>query len=87
VCQGVPFRQAHHLVGEAVSLAEKRAVPITTLKLADWKKISPVFTPAALKVFTLGKALAARPTHGSPNPRLVKAQLARWTKTLSSRKA
>src|ERR1700683_2786564 len=43
VRRGVPFRNAHHLVGEAVGLAERRKVPITQLSLADWKKISPVF--------------------------------------------
>ena len=83
VRKGVPFRQAHHLVGEAVALAESRRISITAIPLADWKKISPVFDPSALDVFSLEKGLAARSTHGSPNPKLVKAQLARWKKALA----
>ena len=83
VRKGVPFRQAHHLVGEAVALAESRQIPITQIPLADWKKISPVFDETALEVFSLEKGLATRPTHGSPNPKLVKAQLARWTRLLA----
>ena len=85
VRKGVPFRNAHHLVGEAVALAEKRDIAITKIPLADWKKISPVFDASALEVFSLEKGLAARPTHGSPNPKLVKTQLARWSKALTKK--
>jgi argininosuccinate lyase len=85
VRKGIPFRDAHHLVGSAVALAEKKRVPITKLKLTDWKKISPVFDKSALEVFSLEKGLTARTTHGSPNPKLVKLQLARWQKILADR--
>jgi len=85
VRRGVPFRQAHHLVGEAVGLAEQKKVPITKLTLAEWKKISPEFDASALEVFSLEKGLEMRTTHGSPNPKLVKQQLARWKKTLAAR--
>jgi argininosuccinate lyase len=83
VRKGVPFRQAHHVVGEAVALAESRKIPIIELDLADWKKISPVFDPSALEVFSLQQGLHARTTHGSPNPKLVEKQLARWAKLLA----
>ena len=83
VRKGVPFRQAHHFVGEAVALAESRKISITEIPIADWKKISPVFDKNALAVFSLKTGLNSRPTHGSPNPRLVKAQLARWKKALA----
>ncbi len=86
VRKGLAFRDAHHLVGAAVALAEKRRVPITKLKLTEWKKISPVFDKSALEVFSVEKALAARTTHGSPNPKLVKVQLARWQQVLAARK-
>ena len=85
VRKGVPFRQAHHFVGEAVALAEARKIPIIELDLADWKKISPVFDPSALEVFSLKQGMNARPTHGSPNPKLVRIQLARWAKLLASK--
>jgi argininosuccinate lyase len=85
VRKGVPFRQAHHFVGEGVALAEKKGVAITKLKLAEWRKISPVFDASALEVFTMETGLAARVTHGAPNPKLVKAQLARWEKLLAAK--
>ena len=86
VRKGVPFRDAHHLVGAGVALAEQRKVPITKLTLREWKKISPVFDKSALEIFSVEKGLAARTTHGSPNPKLVKQQLARWQKILADRK-
>ena len=86
VRKGVAFRDAHHLVGAAVALAEQRKIPITKLHLRDWKKISPVFDAKALDVFSLEKGLAARTTHGSPNPKLVKQQLIRWQNILAERK-
>jgi argininosuccinate lyase len=86
VRRGVAFRKAHHLVGEAVALAEQRKIPITQLSPRDWKKISPEFDAGALEVFSVEKALQARITTGSPNPKLVKQQLARWRKILEARK-
>jgi argininosuccinate lyase len=85
VRKGVAFRDAHHLVGAAVGLAEKKKVPITKLKLAEWKKISPVFDASALEVFSLEKGLASRNTIGSPNPKLVKQQLGKWKALLAER--
>jgi argininosuccinate lyase len=86
VRKGVPFRHAHHLVGTAVALAEKNKIPITQLSPDDWKSISPEFASGVLSVFSLEKALQSRTTVGSPNPKLVKEQLARWRKVLAPRK-
>jgi argininosuccinate lyase len=85
VRKGVAFRDAHHIVGSAVALAEQRQVPITKLKLSEWKKISSVFDASALEVFSVEKGLASRTTPGSPNPKLVKQQLVRWQKILAER--
>ena len=68
------------------ALAEQRKVPITQLSLREWKKISPEFDASALEVFSLEKALPARTAVGSPNPKLVRQQLARWQKILVTRK-
>ena len=86
VRKGVAFREAHHLVGAAVALAEQRKVSITKLTLREWKKISPVFDASTREIFSLEKGLAARTTPGSPNPKLVKQQLVRWQRILAERK-
>ncbi|EDX04304.1 GD22377 [Drosophila simulans] len=43
VKKGVPFRQAHHIIGRVVSEAEKRGVEITDLPLGDLQTFSPLF--------------------------------------------
>src|SRR5258708_3863591 len=43
VYRGVPFRQAHHLVGKVLREAEKQDKPWTQLSLEDVRKISPLF--------------------------------------------
>ena len=80
---GVPFRKAHHAVGAAVALAEKKNTPIHRLSVAELRKIHPAFTAAALKVFDLEKALAARKMAGAPNRAQMKKELVRWSGVLS----
>ncbi|HUI51110.1 MAG TPA: argininosuccinate lyase, partial [Terriglobales bacterium] len=43
VHRGVPFRQAHDLIGKVLREAEKQGKPWTQLSLADVQKISPLF--------------------------------------------
>ena len=80
--RGVAFREAHHLVGQAVALAEQKRIPINRLALREWKKISPHLTEEALEVFSLKRGLEARTGHGSPSSRNIITQLARWKKQL-----
>jgi argininosuccinate lyase len=80
---GVPFRKAHHAVGAAVALAEKKNTPIHRLAVTELKKIHPAFTAAALKVFDVEKALAARKMEGAPGRNQMQKELVRWSGVLS----
>lgn len=82
VRKGVPFRQAHHLVGRVVALAEKEGTPLSQLPLAVLQSIDPAFDASALDVFDLKKALARRTLPGAPGTKEVKRQLQRWQKAL-----
>jgi argininosuccinate lyase len=82
VRQGVPFRQAHHRVGELVGLAETSGRPLDALTLEEFKKVEPRFGPDALEVFNLEKSLAARNLPGGPGPKEMQKQLNRWRKKL-----
>ncbi len=42
MAKGVPFREAHHIVGEAVVEAIAQGKPLEALTLADLQKFSPV---------------------------------------------
>jgi argininosuccinate lyase len=82
VGKGIPFRQAHHLVGQAVALAEKEGQPLSGLSLAQWRAISPKFGEDILRVFDLKTAMTRRDQTGSPSAKQVGEQLARWRKML-----
>jgi argininosuccinate lyase len=82
VREGVPFRKAHHIVGACVGLAEQRGVPINRLSVVELQTIYAGFTAQSLEVFQTAKALNARKMVGSPNPSLVKAQVAKWQRLL-----
>ncbi|MGD8603643.1 MAG: argininosuccinate lyase, partial [Anaerolineales bacterium] len=51
VLKGVPFRQAHELIGWAVRLAEKRDIPLTALSMQDLKAVSQHFEDDVVEMF------------------------------------
>ena len=83
VQKGMPFRQAHHVVGAVVALAEKTGKPLTRLTSAELQSVDKTFGRDALGVFDLKRAMARRNLTGAPGTREVAKQLARWRKQLS----
>jgi argininosuccinate lyase len=82
VRKGMPFRQAHHVVGAVVGLAEKSNKPLNKLSLKELQSIDKTFAADALEVFDLKKAFAQRNIIGAPGTKEVQKQLARWKKIL-----
>jgi len=82
VLRGVPYRKAHHAVGAAVALAERKGCAITELSTAEVRRLSPGFGEDWASVFDVGRALAARSGTGMPGPSQIKRQFARWKKIL-----
>ena len=83
VRKGMPFRQAHHLVGAVVALAEKLVKPLDKLSLAELQSVDKAFAPDALDIFNLSAAMAKRNLTGAPGTKEVAKQLARWRKQFS----
>ena len=83
VRKGMPFRQAHHLVGAVVALAEKLGKPLDKLSLAELQSIDKTFARDALDIFNLPAAMAKRNLTGAPGTKEVAKQLARWRKQFS----
>jgi argininosuccinate lyase len=83
VQKGMPFRQAHHVVGAVVALAEKTGKPLNRLTSAELQSVDKTFGRDALGVFDLKRAMARRNLPGAPGTREVAKQLARWRKQLS----
>jgi len=76
VRRGVPFREAHRLVGEAVKRAEARGIALAELSLDEYKQIAPQFDADVQDVFDFSRALAAREIIGGTGPNAVCAQIA-----------
>ena len=83
VKKGMPFRQAHHVVGAVVALAEKTGKPLDRLTLAELQSVNPTFGRDALGVFNLKTAMSKRNIPGAPGTKEVAKQLARWREQLS----
>ena len=79
VKNGVPFRNAHDLVGQAVAVAVESKTPLDKI---DLSKISEHYGADASAVFSLKTALKARTNPGAPSIENVKSEVARWKKTL-----
>jgi len=83
VNHGVPFRQAHEVIGKLVaySIAEKKA--FGEISLAEFQTFSAAFEADVMACLNLKTALEARKGIGAPSPQNVASQLARWRKVLS----
>jgi argininosuccinate lyase len=83
VRKGMPFRQAHHIVGAVVALAEKNRKLLNQLTLAEFKSVDPAFGRDALGVFDLSRAMSKRNLTGAPGTREIARQIGRWREQLS----
>jgi argininosuccinate lyase len=75
VRRGVPFRQAHDFVGQALRQAERQNKPWTQLSLADLQNISPAFEEDFLTSFSVEKSLASKNVAGGTAPDSVRAAI------------
>ncbi|MFZ9920391.1 MAG: argininosuccinate lyase, partial [Terrimicrobiaceae bacterium] len=80
---GVPFRQAHEIVGGLVARARELNTPLDQLDSSEFLKASPVLTPEIVQsTFQLESALAARKAIGAPSPENISRELTRWRNQL-----
>jgi argininosuccinate lyase len=75
VRKGVPFRDAHHLSGQAVALAEQRGIPMSALTEEDWHSLSPHFGHDVRQVFDFSQSVASRDVPGGTSPRAIREQI------------
>jgi argininosuccinate lyase len=79
---GMPFRDAHHVTGRIVRLAEEKGVALDQLTLADMQAVEPAITEAALAVLSMENSVASRRSFGGTAPENVREQAALWRKRL-----
>lgn len=82
VLKGLPFRQAHEVVGKVVAMALQLHVPLSHISLQQLRVISPLFESDVATTFDLHQAMSSRKAVGAPSPANVERQIAYWKTAL-----
>ncbi len=80
---GLPFRDAHHITGTLVAMAEGKGCDLPDLTLADMRSVHDAITEDVFGVLGVENSVASRQSYGGTAPDQVRAQIARWKKVLS----
>ena len=80
---GLPFRDAHHVTGSLVALAEGRGVDLPDLTLKDMQSVHGQITEDVFNVLGVHNSVASRTSLGGTAPDQVRAQIARWKEKLA----
>jgi argininosuccinate lyase len=80
---GMPFRDAHHVTGQIVSLAEQKGVDLAELDLKDMQGIEPHIDRQIFDVLTVQASVASRTSYGGTTPANVAKAAAKWLDNLA----
>ena len=80
---GLPFREAHHVTGALVKLAEAKGVDLAGLDLAEMQAAHAGITGEVYAVLGVENSVASRTSYGGTAPERVRAQAARWKAALA----
>ena len=80
---GIPFRDAHHITGQIVALAEQKGCGLDGLTIEDFKSVDQRIDSRIHKVLTVDASVAARRSYGGTAPANVVEQAARWKTELT----
>ncbi len=83
VRKGIPFRDAHEVVGKAVALCVERGIDLTDLSLNQLREFNDAITEDVFEYLTLEGSVAARNHTGGTAPEQVRKAIARARGTLA----
>ena len=79
---GLPFREAHHVTGSLVALAEKQGKDLPDLTLDEMKSAHSDINEGIFEVLGVDNSVASRTSFGGTAPVEVRRQIARWRERL-----
>ena len=79
---GLPFRDAHHVTGRLVAMAEAEGKDLPDLTLDQMKSAHPAITEGIYDVLGVDNSVRSRTSYGGTAPDQVRAQIARWKERL-----
>ncbi|MEO0747257.1 MAG: argininosuccinate lyase [Pseudomonadota bacterium] len=80
---GMPFRDAHHVTGTLVAMAEQAGCDLPDLTLEQMQSVEPGITEGIFDVLGVHNSVASRLSYGGTAPVRVKEQISRWKEILS----
>jgi len=84
--QEIPFREAHHITGRIVAIAEAQGKGLEKLPLAEMQAIEPRITEDVFSVLGADNSVRSRTSYGGTAPKNVRAQARRWLARLKREK-
>jgi argininosuccinate lyase len=82
----MPFRDAHHVAGRIVALAEKKGVRLDEMRLEDMRHVEPRIDERAFGVLGVDASVASRASFGGTAPDNVRAAADAWLEKLQTEK-
>jgi argininosuccinate lyase len=82
VLHGLPFRQAHEVIGKLVAYSMEQKRGFADLKLEEFRGFSEKFAPDLFTVLNLDRAMDSRTAIGAPSRKNVAAALEAWNAIL-----
>jgi argininosuccinate lyase len=79
---GMPFRDAHHITGSLVAMAEAQGCDLPDLSLIQMKSVHVHINAEVFEVLGVENSVASRMSYGGTAPAQVRAQIARWEAAL-----
>ncbi len=81
----IPFRDAHHITGRIVALAEKDHKRLDELTLEQMQTVDKRITKSVFKVLSVENSVASRESFGGTAPENVRREARRWTRFLKAK--
>jgi argininosuccinate lyase len=81
---GLPFRDAHHVTGRIVALADGRGVALDQLSLDELQAVEPRIDEGVFSVLGVDLSVSSRTSYGGTAPANVRAQAERWIAALGA---
>ena len=82
VAKGVPFRDAHGIVGQLVLLCLDRGISLDELPLTEYQEISPDFAEDIYEAIALKTCVEKRVTLGAPGPEVMRKVIVEYKNEL-----
>ncbi|EJF90996.1 argininosuccinate lyase [Bartonella tamiae] len=80
---GLPFREAHHVTGRAVAMAEEKSCALSDLTLSDLQSIHHDIRGDVFNVLSVENSVKSRRSFGGTAPQEVQRQIDYWKSRLA----